>query len=104
MSLDELHEKAQKDTGHEIDIPKTWPGVIAWATVKLGPWAVIALVCGWATSIVYTHQREDQAKLLDAYRANIVAMDAFTSQLKNMQDSIDDAHQRALQKDISSPK
>jgi hypothetical protein len=96
MSLDELHEKAQRDTGNEIDLPKSWPGVLAWITVKLGPWAVIAVVCGWATSIVYTHQREDQAKLLEAYRANITAMDAFTSQLRNMQDSIDEAHRRAI--------
>lgn len=96
MSLDELHEKAQRDTGNEIDLPKSWPGIIAWITVKLGPWAVIATVCGWATSIVYTHQREDQAKLLEAYRANITAMDAFTSQLKNMQDTIDSAHRRAI--------
>lgn len=101
MSLDELHAKAQRDTGNEVDLPKSWPGIIAWVTVKLGPWAVISVVCGWATSIVYTHQREDQAKLLDAYRANIVAMDAFTSQLRNMQDTIDDAHHRAINE---SPK
>lgn len=97
MSLDDLHEKAQRDTGNEIDLPKSWPGMFAWVTVKLGPWAVIAVVCGWATSVVYTHQREDQLALLNAYRANIQAMDAFTSQLMHMQETIDNAHRRAIE-------
>ena len=101
MSLDELHQKAQRDTGNEIDLPKSWPGILAWITVKLGPWAVIAVVCGWATSIVYTHQREDQAKLLEAYRANISAMDRFTGELENMRGSIDEAHRRAI---METPK
>jgi hypothetical protein len=96
MSRDELHEIAQRDSGNEVNLPKSWPGILAWVTVKLGPWAVIAVVCGWATSIVYTHQREDQVKLLEAYRANISAMDKFTSQLQNMQNTIDEAHRRAL--------
>lgn len=96
MSKDEIHQVAQNDTPAYVDLPKSWPGILAWITVKLGPWAVIAVVCGWATSVVYTHQREDQLALLKAYQANISAMDAFTSQLKNMQDTIDDAHRRAI--------
>lgn len=97
MSKEELHKVAQNDSPSYVDLPKSWPGILAWVTVRLGPWAVIALVCGWATSVVYTHQREDQLALLQAYRANITAMDAFTSQLKSMQESIDEAHRRAAQ-------
>lgn len=96
MSKDDLYNAAQRDSPSYVDLPKSWPGILAWVTVKLGPWAVIAVVCGWATSVVYTHQREDQQLLLAAYQANIRAMDAFTSQLNNMQDTINEAHRRAF--------
>ena len=101
MSKDDLYNAAQRDSPSYVDLPKSWPGILAWITIKLGPWAVIAVVCGWATSVVYTHQREDQQLLLAAYQANIQAMDAFTSQLRSMQDTIDEAHRRAF---IESPK
>jgi hypothetical protein len=97
MSKDELHEIAQKDSPPYVDLPKSWPGIFAWITIKLGPWAVIAVVCGWATSVVYTHQRADQQQVLSAYLANIRAMDAFTEQLQRMQETIDDAHRRAIE-------
>lgn len=96
MIKEELHDLSQKDTPPYVDLPKTWPAIFAWVTIRLGPWAVIAVVCGWATSVVYTHQREDQQQLLSAYRANISALGAFTSQLKNMQDAINEAHRRAI--------
>ena len=101
MSKDELYNAAQRDSPAYVDLPKSWPAILAWVTIKLGPWAVIAVVCGWATSVVYTHQREDQQLLLAAYQANIKAMDAFTSQLKSMEDTIDEAHRRAA---LESPK
>jgi hypothetical protein len=104
MSKEELHEVAQRDTPPYVDLPKSWPGILAWITVKLGPWAVISVVCGWATSVVYTHQREDQHQLLNAYQANIRAMDAFTAHLRNMQDAIDDAHRRAIDEKNQNPK
>lgn len=95
MSKDDLYDAAQRDSPAYVDLPKSWPGILAWVTIKLGPWAVIAVVCGWATSVVYTHQREDQQLLLTAYQANIQAMDAFTSQLRSMEESINEAHRRA---------
>jgi len=95
VSKDDLYDAAQRDSPAYVDLPKSWPGILAWVTIKLGPWAVIAVVCGWATSVVYTHQREDQQLLLTAYQANIRAMDSFTSQLRIMQDTIDEAHRRA---------
>lgn len=95
MSKDDLYDAAQRDSPNYVDLPKSWPGILAWITIKLGPWAVIAVVCGWATSVVYTHQREDQQLLLTAYQANIQAMDAFTSQLRSMEESINEAHRRA---------
>ena len=101
MSKDDLYNAAQRDSPAYVDLPKSWPAILAWVTIKLGPWAVIAVVCGWATSVVYTHQREDQQLLLAAYQANIKAMDAFTSQLKSMEDTIDEAHRRAA---LESPK
>jgi hypothetical protein len=85
VSKDDLYNAAQRDSPSYVDLPKSWPGILAWVTVKL----------------VYTHQREDQQLLLAAYQANIQAMDAFTSQLRSMQDTIDEAHRRAF---IESPK
>jgi hypothetical protein len=96
VSKDDLYDAAQRDSPNYVDLPKSWPGIFAWITIKLGPWAVIAVVCGWATSVVYTHQREDQQLLLAAYQANIRAMDSFTSQLQSMQDTIDEAHRRVV--------
>jgi len=57
---------------------------------------VVAGVFGYATKEIYSDMRADRLQLLDAYQDNTRAIQQFSSQIQSLQQSMDDAHRRAI--------
>ena len=75
MSLEEIHETAQRTTPAEVDVPKSWCGLIVWAATKWG----IGVVFGAMLVPVYQDLREANSQLLAITRANVAAMQSLSS-------------------------
>lgn len=70
MSIEEIHETAQRTTPAEVDVPKSWCGLFIWAATKWG----IGVVFGAMLIPVYQDLREANSQLLEITRANVIAM------------------------------
>lgn len=72
MSSDEIkqmaHQFAEADTPSEITVPRSWPGLAAWASVRLGPWAIIAFAMGWWVLRLDERFAARELALLEAYQ------------------------------------
>ena len=96
MSQDELHGIAQRESPREVEIPNTWQGLVVWAIAKFGVGIAVAGVFGWAVTVIYADLRRDRDQLMNAYRDNITVMQVFTQQIENLENTIDEAHRRAV--------
>lgn len=78
MSQDELHQAAQADTPHGVEVPNTPNGIILWLLGRFG----VAVVFAASTFYVYQDMRADRAELFNAYRQNIEVIAGFKSVLE----------------------
>lgn len=96
MSKEELHSIAEVDSPTEVQIPQTWQALIVWALARFGVGLVVAGVFGYATTIVYNDLRTSRDQLLEAYKDNTRVMETFNRQLDELEQTIDEAHRRAI--------
>ena len=67
MSLDDLHEVAQKNTPADINVPQTWGGLFVWA---IGKWGVGVVFLGLLVP-VYQDLKASNNQLVEVSRANV---------------------------------
>lgn len=79
MSRDELHQTAQVDTPHYVEVPATNNGILLWLLGRFG----VAVVFAASTFYVYRDMRADRLELFNAYQRNIEVMSGFKSVLEN---------------------
>lgn len=92
MSLEELHETAQKSTPQEISVPQTWGGLIVWA---VGKWGVGIVFLGLLVP-VYQDLKASNHQLAEISRANVEILTTLSREvaqhgdgLRRLEDTMD---------------
>lgn len=79
MSIDDIHEVAQKSTPSDVDVPKSWPALVMWAATKWGIGIIFSAIFGSMLVPVYQDLREANRQLLEITRANVTAMQSLSA-------------------------
>lgn len=106
MSKDEIHNMANRDTPKSVEIPNTWPGLAAWAMVRLGPTLMIVIsfvgVTMWAINKVYNDLSVTNKIVLELVMDQTVtntttatAITELSRQVEKNTKAMEEAHQRA---------
>lgn len=91
MTTENLHQMAAATTPENVEIPKTYTGLIVWA---IGKWG-IGIVFAAFLIPVYQDLKASNQRLADISQANVQVLTALaqkietsTSQIQRMDDSI----------------
>lgn len=84
MSIDPIHAAAQSQTPAEIDVPKSWAGLLVWAVGKWGAGAVFLILL----FPVYSDLKESNARFVEMSRANVEALKTMAVEISKNRDHI----------------
>lgn len=95
MSKDKIADFANKDTPEAVQIPASWPGVLAWVMGRFGVGVTVAAVFGLFTVRIYEDLQRQNAAILDAFRQQTITNGEHVHAIRELAKSIEDAHRRA---------
>lgn len=91
MTTENIHQLAESTTPKEVEIPKTYTGLVVWAVGKWG----IGIVFAAFLIPVYQDLKASNQRLADISQANVQVLtalatkiDATNQQVQRMDDSI----------------
>lgn len=84
MSLDELHQIAEKATPADVNVPQTWGGLLVWAVGKWGVGVVfLALLVP-----VYQDLKISNRQLAEISSANVRVLESLANKVETQNASI----------------
>ena len=78
MSRDDLHEVAVSTTPADVEVPKTYTGLIVWAVGKWG----IGIVFGAFLVPVYMDLKESNLRFAEVSHANVQVLNALANEVR----------------------
>lgn len=98
MSKTQLAKIANNDTPEAIEVPGTWPGILAWVLGRFGLGVGVAVVFGWFTVRVYEDLQRQNDRILDAFRQQTVSNAEHVHAIRELSKRIEEAHRRATER------
>lgn len=95
MSKEQLAEIANRDTPSNIEVPGSWPGILAWVLGRFGLGVGVAVVFGWFTVRVYGDLQRQNDRILDAFRQQTLSNAEHVHAIRELAKRIEEAHRRA---------
>lgn len=95
MSKAQLAELANADSPEGIQIPPTWPGIVAWMVARFGVGIGVAVVFGWFTVRIYADLQRQNDRILEAFQQQTVTNGEHVHAIRELAKSIEEAHRRA---------